>query len=342
MPNNENDPPLLSKAEFFWIKMQPLLLKRGYRLRPRYDPNWVPSWLQPQPEGTFLPRWECEDSIRGNAHILDAVRIQDGQKVVFKIVETKTEELPIACMLSSESKSRDKRNCSVPILDVILIPEDDDHALIAMPQLLVFDRLPFRHVGELCEAALQLFDVLHKFYLRVPLMTLFRDICLANIAMDVTRIIPNGYHFCRWPMRDGIHHGIEWNTRWSVRPNQYHIIDYGLSRRCASKSAMVLGVQGQDRTLPEMSWTVPYDPFKADRYIGLEAFADLVDKMTVKDPDLRPTSAEAAKLCRDLVARLESSKKLKKRVWKTYDGKKPDIPVLYQYAMILFGWNPLE
>ncbi|KAF9558855.1 hypothetical protein CPC08DRAFT_667128 [Agrocybe pediades] len=254
-------------------------------------------------------------------------------------------------MLSSESKRRDKRNCSVPILDVILIPEDDDHALIAMPQLLVFDQLPFRHVGELCEAALQLFDgfdFLHENNI------VHRDICIANIAMDVSRIIPKGYHFCRWPTHDGIHHGIEWNTRWSVRPNQYYIIDYGLSQRCDSKSDTVLGVQGQDRTLPEMSRKVPYDPFKADvyqlgkaikdlmaDYFGFEAFSDLIDKMTVKDPALRPTAAEAAKLCRDLVAQLESSKQLKKRVWKTYDRKKADIRGWYKYAMIAFGWNPL-
>ncbi|KAF4613688.1 hypothetical protein D9613_008037 [Agrocybe pediades] len=96
MLNNEHDPPLLSESEHFWVKMQPILLKRGYRLRPRYDPNWVPSWLLPQPDGKFLSRLQCEDAVRGNGNILDAVRIQDGQKVVFKKVETKTEELPFS------------------------------------------------------------------------------------------------------------------------------------------------------------------------------------------------------------------------------------------------------
>ncbi|KAF4613825.1 hypothetical protein D9613_008036 [Agrocybe pediades] len=104
-----------------------------------------------------------------------------------------------------------------------------------------------------------------------------------------------------------------------------------------------------------MSRTVPYDPFKADvyqlgnaikelteYYLGFEAFADLVNKMTVKDPTLRPTAAEAAKLCRDLAARLESSKRLKRRVWKTFDKKRPDICGFYKYAMLIFGWNPLE
>lgn len=32
------------KSELFWVSHQPFLLLRGYKLRPRYDPNWVPSW----------------------------------------------------------------------------------------------------------------------------------------------------------------------------------------------------------------------------------------------------------------------------------------------------------
>lgn len=28
----------------FWVDYQPFLLSRGYKLRPRYQPDWVPSW----------------------------------------------------------------------------------------------------------------------------------------------------------------------------------------------------------------------------------------------------------------------------------------------------------
>lgn len=28
-----------------WVDIQPFLLGRGYRLRPRYDPSWIPSWF---------------------------------------------------------------------------------------------------------------------------------------------------------------------------------------------------------------------------------------------------------------------------------------------------------
>jgi hypothetical protein len=36
---------LLYKEEQFWVESQPFLLAQGYQLRPRYHPDWVPSWV---------------------------------------------------------------------------------------------------------------------------------------------------------------------------------------------------------------------------------------------------------------------------------------------------------
>jgi hypothetical protein len=49
-------------AEKFWVVQQPFLLAHGYRLRPRYDPAWVPSW-----KGTSekpVKNYEAEDAPR--------------------------------------------------------------------------------------------------------------------------------------------------------------------------------------------------------------------------------------------------------------------------------------
>ena len=62
--------------------------------------------------------------------------------------------------------------------------------------------------------------------------------------------------------------------------------------------------------------------------------------MTTPDPDARPTAAEASRMCRELVERLERSKKLKKRVWRTYDGKKAHIRGIFRVLMIVFRTNP--
>ena len=44
--------------ERFWRDKQPWLLERGYRLRPRYAPDWTPSWWGTDKEWT-----ECEDGV---------------------------------------------------------------------------------------------------------------------------------------------------------------------------------------------------------------------------------------------------------------------------------------
>jgi hypothetical protein len=91
--------------------------------------------------------------------VLDAVRISDSQKVVLKKVSTASYEIPIAQLLSSPALRNDPRNHTVPVLDVIPLPADDDWALLVMPALLEFQKLPFRRVGEFCEAALQYLQV---------------------------------------------------------------------------------------------------------------------------------------------------------------------------------------
>ena len=48
----------LSSGEKAWRNRQKMLERHGYLLRPRYRPEWVPSWL-----GTEEPPYEFEDGI---------------------------------------------------------------------------------------------------------------------------------------------------------------------------------------------------------------------------------------------------------------------------------------
>lgn len=53
---------LLVYYEERWVQLYYFLRQRGYRLRPRYDPEWVPSWrLNPVKGGSYYN----EDSIQG-------------------------------------------------------------------------------------------------------------------------------------------------------------------------------------------------------------------------------------------------------------------------------------
>jgi hypothetical protein len=51
-------PEKLWDAEKRWVSLQPYLLSKGYELRPRYRPDWVPSWTL-----TGADPDDCEDSL---------------------------------------------------------------------------------------------------------------------------------------------------------------------------------------------------------------------------------------------------------------------------------------
>ena len=54
----DSDPEeILLPQEKWWRRRYEYLEKRGYRLRPRYEPNWKPSWLEPGASRLF-----CEDN----------------------------------------------------------------------------------------------------------------------------------------------------------------------------------------------------------------------------------------------------------------------------------------
>lgn len=166
---------VLIGKEPFWAHNQPLLLSRGYRLRPRYQPDWVPSWrgFKGPLKGLIkhedawcaqvllyccLALFKTLTSLQ-TPNLLDAVRTADGKQVVIKCVETASEEIPIATYMSSVRLQSDPRNHAVPILDVILLPDDDSQALIVMPLLLHLCDIPFRRVGDLAEAINQYLQV---------------------------------------------------------------------------------------------------------------------------------------------------------------------------------------
>lgn len=63
---------LIISYEHFWVQHQPLLLSRGYKLRERYHPDWIPSWTQrPENKKTKpIKKEKCSDYIISNVCIL--------------------------------------------------------------------------------------------------------------------------------------------------------------------------------------------------------------------------------------------------------------------------------
>ncbi|KAJ3523004.1 hypothetical protein NMY22_g11642 [Coprinellus aureogranulatus] len=304
-----DDLGLLLPYEEMWVRYFHFLDQRGYRLRPRYHPDWVPSWrVSPTTKGSYFN----EDSIHAYPHVVDAVRKQDGEKVMLKHVQLSSQELEISLYVSSLPRTGDLRNHCVQILDVILIPACETHAIVVMPLLYAHAWLEFRHVGEFVEVAEQLVDCLDFLH---DHCIVHRDFCRFNVLIDPTKILPKGFHPFephsppqgRWSKSRRLY----WRERWSTRPNRYYLIDFGFSMMFESKEGnRVTGRCGQDASAPEMSLDAPYDPFPVDVYqLGnmllilsdgyrpdkhISKLRELALKMTLPDAGLRLTAKEAA------------------------------------------------
>ncbi|KIM35939.1 hypothetical protein M413DRAFT_449476 [Hebeloma cylindrosporum] len=121
----------------------------------------------------------------------------------------------------------------------------------------------------------------------------------------------------------------EWLERWTVRPVRYYLIDFGLSRELDLKDDPgFLGVWGQDKTVPEMSETIPANTFKVDvyhfgnvikrltkQYTGLKILKSLANKMTNPDPLKRLTAHEAMKAFQHRKSKW-TARTMKRRVWR--------------------------
>ncbi|KAG2130419.1 uncharacterized protein EDB93DRAFT_1180268 [Suillus bovinus] len=116
----------LSEYEIWWRDHYDFLNKKGYKLRVRYSPDWVPSWTN-----TNKSDIDCEDGVRSPHYLLlDARRTQDGARVLLKCIDVSRHpyEIEIGRYFSSSPLSQDPANYCVPIYDVFQVPTDNIHA----------------------------------------------------------------------------------------------------------------------------------------------------------------------------------------------------------------------
>ena len=85
--------------------------------------------------------------------------------------------------------------------------------------------------------------------------------------MDAVHLYPRGFH----PVKDILLHDFLTPAPFIPRRDagvKYYFIDYGISSHFppGSRSRLVVGRDGRDQDVPELSDDVPYDPFKVDVY----------------------------------------------------------------------------
>ncbi|OSC97563.1 kinase-like protein [Trametes coccinea BRFM310] len=282
----------LIPSENFWKDRQQFLFDHGYTLRPRYWPDWRPSWLE-----TNMHPIYCEDSIM--LLVIDARRRDTNELVAIKKFRRDSQELHVARYLSS---IRHPHNHTVPIHEVLDDPHDSGLALMVMPYLRLCNDPDFNTIGEVIDFINQTLEGL-AFMHRHRIA--HRDIAVENIMMDATALYPDGHHPVRIDYSpDGIH-------PVSPRPRsehrvQYYYIDFGIACHFPNgASPLVVGDVGRDATVPELSSDIPYDAFKVDiyalgnlyakqfeEYKDMQFMVPLIQRMKQPRPQDRPPAED--------------------------------------------------
>ncbi|KAI0057008.1 hypothetical protein BV25DRAFT_1995244 [Artomyces pyxidatus] len=294
--------------EIRWRDRQVFLESRGYLLRPRLRPGWIPSWLT---NGKRF--YMCEDGIWSPArdHLIDATRISDGKLVYIKRVTTGDPESTIALSLSSETLRLDPINHAVPILDHFHDPEEQDVSYIVMPFLRLMNQPTFQYVGEVLDFGEQILEglvFLHEHGVA------HRDCSLANLMMDGTAMYPQGHHPIHQSELPDLSADAPFHPRLFVGV-RYYYVDFGISSTTPPGApSLVVGTLGRDQEVPELSDDVPYDPFKVDiftignvfrrefddKYSNLGFLEPFIKSMTTRDPAARPSAKKMLKKWRQM------------------------------------------
>ncbi|KAG7094696.1 hypothetical protein E1B28_005515 [Marasmius oreades] len=298
----------LQEAEEFWVRCEPWLNERGYRLRARYRPGWIASWKDRMMEPS-----SCEDGqMLENAGFLDAERISDGMVVCFKKLPASDSEVEMNRILSEMDDVQDPRNHCARCFEILSVPRElepeSDIVLLVLPFLTRWHEPEFDTVGEALDFFKQLCEglqFLHDHYIA------HNDIKFNNIMMDSRPLYDLPIHPANPLMARDWSRKVRVFTR-TERPVKYYYIDFGLSEQQPQNRKRCYG---GDRTVPEFKRNEPADPFTVDIYRlgnlfreclmsgtlsptlfpkrrGLEFMDGLITDMTLPDPDKRPTIHE--------------------------------------------------
>lgn len=100
-------------------------------------------------------------------------------------------------------------------------------------------------------------------------MSFLRDACFFNLMVESAKLIPDGdVSILLQYKTDDWSRYIKPVVRRSVAPLKYFFIDFEMAVRYPpeEQNPLAIGRVGQERNVPELSDTVPYNPFKLDVY----------------------------------------------------------------------------
>ncbi|ESK87944.1 hypothetical protein Moror_10895 [Moniliophthora roreri MCA 2997] len=170
----------------------------GYRLRPRYQPGWVPKLET----------------------ISEKLRSPLTTYIVWRLVSRTVNVDEVEIDLYFQELADHPRNHCAPIYDVLSVPNDTNLDVIVMPLLRLFDESQFDTVGEVIHFLHQIFEgiqFMHEHHTAhgqhpfpssnssVSLNTL-RDCTRLNTMMAGDAMYPNSWHpmLPRYQKEDGL------------------------------------------------------------------------------------------------------------------------------------------
>ncbi|OCB92195.1 hypothetical protein A7U60_g417 [Sanghuangporus baumii] len=314
----------LAEDEIWWRDRYSLFESRGYRLRDRLRPGWVPSWKS-------NPKRHPEDhEDTASSHhplITHAARVSDGSNVIIKKIKRNNEEKSITVYLSS---LKDQKNHCVPIVDSFPDEADDDIEFLVMPLLRRFNSPSFRTVNEVIDFVKQTLERVAFIHSK---NIAHRDCSDLNIMLDGTSMFPEGFHPVRQIMDRSSTKLAKYRSRCNSPGVKYYFTDFGLSSRFDDMDSehLVTGRRCQVY-VPELSDTIPYDPFAVDllgdvykknfveKYSNAQFLKPLAESMTQMVPSERPKANAALKQLENLVSLMPKSS-LRWRLMKNNIGR---------------------
>ncbi|CAL1707719.1 unnamed protein product [Somion occarium] len=319
----------LPVSEQFWRDHWLWLKERGYTLRPRYGPDWVPSWERDKRKR----QCNCEDDVvPSSQHILDA-RNSKGDLVALKRINLATHpsEGVIARYFSSNNRKDNQNNHCVPLLDVLHVPEDDKQddtpIILVMPFLRSYKDPNFVTVGEAVDFLRQVIQGLHYMHHN---RVAHRHVVSKNFMMDPKPLYLDMFHPMDPSKTYDFTHQVKHRSR-TAHPTKYYIVDLGDAREYSANSDKLCetALPREKSSAPEhhVPEQTPYDPFATDVYdlgdmfrsdfldqsSSFEFLRPLISDMTKANASERPVMSEVDRRF-EILQRHLSADELRSRV----------------------------
>jgi len=307
-------PGLHTPAEQWWSKHFEFLKEHGYMMRPRYRPDWKPSYPIKDDSYKYLRFEDGQEMV--HAYIMDAIRMSDSSVVAMKHVRPSqhsgSSEIAVATLFSNDEHQSEEQNHCIRTLEVLPVPGSDEEKILIIPWMRKVDDPKFRTIGEVLQFFKEMIEGLQYLHRN---NVAHRDCAKNNMVMDASLMYPDGYH----PIATKKNYNWRGRARHHSRtrhPPKYYLLDFGFSLiyEPSQPRPLEYSLKSGGYEAPEGKANTPCDPFATDVFIlgnmmrtsfidgnpeyrhtkinGLEFLKPLVNDMVADDPTIRPTMDE--------------------------------------------------